>query len=122
MWDRASGEPVSNAIVWQDRRTAAYCDELRARDGLEEKIRTKTGLVVDPYFSGTKVRWMLENVPGLRSRAEHGEIAFGTIDSWLVWRLTGPIWIEPIWIEPIWLKGDKYGQRTLTIRLLLPYL
>lgn len=89
MWDRATGKPVSNAIVWQDRRTAGYCDELRARDGIEEKIREKTGLVVDPYFSGTKVRWMLENVPGLRARAEQGEIAFGTIDSWLVWQLTG---------------------------------
>ncbi|MFQ8433786.1 glycerol kinase GlpK [Amaricoccus sp. W119] len=89
MWDRATGKPVSNAIVWQDRRTAGYCDELRARDGLEETIRAKTGLVVDPYFSGTKVRWMLENVPGLRARAERGEIAFGTIDSWLVWQLTG---------------------------------
>lgn len=89
MWDRATGKPVSNAIVWQDRRTAGYCDELRARDGLEETIRAKTGLVVDPYFSGTKVRWMLDNVPGLRARAERGEIAFGTIDSWLVWQLTG---------------------------------
>jgi glycerol kinase len=89
MWDRATGEPVARAIVWQDRRTAGYCDELRGREGLEEKIRARTGLVIDPYFSGTKVRWMLDNVPGLRARAERGEIAFGTIDSWLVWQLTG---------------------------------
>ena len=89
MWDRETGEPVHNAIVWQDRRTAGYCDELRRREGLEETFRARTGLVIDPYFSGTKVRWMLENVTGLRERAERGEIAFGTIDSWLVWKLTG---------------------------------
>jgi glycerol kinase len=89
LWDRRTGQPVHNAIVWQDRRTAGYCDELRSRDGLEDTIRAKTGLVIDPYFSGTKVKWMLDNVPGLRSRAERGEIAFGTIDSWLVWQLTG---------------------------------
>jgi glycerol kinase len=89
VWERASGKPVGKAIVWQDRRTAAYCDQLRAREGLEEKIRAKTGLVIDPYFSGTKIKWLLENVKGLRRRAEKGEIAFGTIDSWLVWKLTG---------------------------------
>src|SRR4051812_28385985 len=89
LWDRASGQPVANAIVWQDRRTAAYCDQLRAQDGLEKMIRARTGLVIDPYFSGTKIKWMLDNVKGLRSRAEKGEIAFGTIDSWLVWNLTG---------------------------------
>lgn len=89
LWDRATSHPVHNAIVWQDRRTAAYCDQLRAQDGLEERIRAKTGLVIDPYFSGTKVRWMLDNVAGLRGRAERGEICFGTIDSWLVWNLTG---------------------------------
>lgn len=89
LWDRATSQPVHNAIVWQDRRTAAYCDQLRAQDGLEERIRAKTGLVIDPYFSGTKVRWMLDNVAGLRGRAERGEICFGTIDSWLVWNLTG---------------------------------
>ncbi|MBL8658251.1 MAG: glycerol kinase GlpK [Rhodospirillales bacterium] len=88
LWDRHSGEPVSHAIVWQDRRTAKYCDELKAQ-GLEEAVRAKTGLVIDPYFSGTKVRWMLENIDGLRARAMRGEIAFGTIDSWLVWQLTG---------------------------------
>lgn len=89
MWDRKTGEPVHNAIVWQDRRTAAYCDDLNAREGLAERIRRKTGLVIDPYFSGTKVKWLLDTVPGLRARAEKGEIAFGTIDSWLVWNLTG---------------------------------
>jgi len=88
LWDRKTGEAVHHAIVWQDRRTAAYCDELKSR-GLEEKVREKTGLVIDAYFSGTKVKWMLDNVPGLRQRAEKGEIAFGTIDSWLVWHLTG---------------------------------
>lgn len=88
LWDRKTGQPVHHAIVWQDRRTAAYCDELKSR-GLEDKVRDKTGLVIDAYFSGTKVKWMLDNVPGLRQRAEKGEIAFGTIDSWLVWHLTG---------------------------------
>jgi glycerol kinase len=88
MWDRKSGKPVARAIVWQDRRTARYCDELREQ-GHEEMFRRRTGLVIDPYFSGTKVKWMLDNVPGLRVRAERGEIAFGTIDSWLVYRLSG---------------------------------
>ncbi|TVQ34014.1 MAG: glycerol kinase [Geminicoccaceae bacterium] len=89
LWDRRTGEPVHRAIVWQDRRTAGLCDALRAQDGVEAMIRAKTGLVVDPYFSGTKVKWLLDHVPGLRARAERGEIAFGTIDSWLVWKLTG---------------------------------
>lgn len=89
MWERATGNPVAKAIVWQDRRTSKFCDELKAREGLQETIRRKTGLVIDPYFSGTKVKWMLDNVSGLRNRAEKGEIAFGTIDSWLVWKLTG---------------------------------
>jgi glycerol kinase len=88
MWDRGTGEPVGNAIVWQDRRTAALCDELRA-EGLEDSFRSKTGLVLDPYFSGTKVKWLLDHTPGLRARAERGAIAFGTVDSWLVWNLTG---------------------------------
>ena len=88
LWDRETGEPVHPAIVWQDRRTAGYCDALKAR-GLEETVRRKTGLVIDAYFSGTKIKWLLDAVPGLRRRAERGEIAFGTIDSWLVWRLTG---------------------------------
>jgi glycerol kinase len=88
VWDRATGEPVARAVVWQDRRTAPVCDELKER-GLEETFRRRTGLVIDAYFSGTKVKWLLDNVAGLRARAERGEVAFGTIDSWLVWKLTG---------------------------------
>ncbi len=88
MWDRATGEPIANAIVWQDRRTAATCDALKAQ-GLEQIFRSKTGLVIDAYFSGTKVKWFLDHTRGLRERARKGEIAFGTIDSWLVWKLTG---------------------------------
>jgi glycerol kinase len=88
VWDRETGEPVYNAIVWQDRRTADYCDQLRA-DGWTDRVREKTGLVIDSYFSGTKLRWILDNVPGARERAEQGKLAFGTIDSWLVWNLTG---------------------------------
>jgi len=88
IWDRKSGTPIYNAIVWQDRRTASYCDQLRAQ-GWEDKIREKTGLVIDPYFSGTKVRWILENVDGAREKAERGELAFGTVDTYLIYRLTG---------------------------------
>ena len=88
VWDRATGEPVYHAIVWQDRRTAGYCDQLRA-EGRAPLFKEKTGLVLDAYFSGTKVRWILENVEGVRARAEAGELAFGTIDTWLVWKLTG---------------------------------
>ncbi|MDR3044505.1 MAG: glycerol kinase GlpK [Desulfovibrio sp.] len=87
VWDKASGAPVYNAIVWQDRRTAGFCDELKAR-GLADTFRQKTGLVLDAYFSGTKVRWILENVPGARAKAEKGELLFGTIDTWLIWNLT----------------------------------
>jgi glycerol kinase len=87
VWDRKTGEPIYNAIVWQDRRTSAFCDELK-KAGLTEKIRQKTGLVVDAYFSATKVRWILDNVPGARQRAQAGELAFGTVDSWLIWKLT----------------------------------
>lgn len=88
LWDRASGEPVANAIVWQDRRTAAMCRQLKEA-GLEDGVRSKTGLVIDPYFSGTKLAWLLERVPGVRARAERGELAFGTVDSWLIYKLTG---------------------------------
>ena len=88
LWDRKSGEPVHRAIVWQDRRTSERCKQLKA-DGREKMVREKTGLVLDPYFSATKVQWLLENVAGLRKRAENGELAVGTIDSWLVWKLTG---------------------------------
>ena len=88
LWDRATGEPVHNAIVWQDRRTAPMCEELRAR-GVGELVTAQTGLLLDPYFSATKIAWLLDNVDGLRARAEAGEIAFGTVDSWLIWNLTG---------------------------------
>ncbi len=88
LWDRKTGMPVCPAIVWQDRRTAALCDTLRAQ-GHAQAIREKTGLEVDSYFSATKLAWMLDHVPGARARAEKGELAFGTIDSWLIWRLTG---------------------------------
>ncbi|MES2665094.1 MAG: glycerol kinase GlpK [Pseudomonadota bacterium] len=88
IWDRATGQPIHNAIVWQDRRTAARCDALKAA-GHEPMITARTGLLLDPYFSGTKVAWLLDNVPGARARAGRGELAFGTVDSWLIWNLTG---------------------------------
>jgi len=87
IWDRETGVPVYNAIVWQDRRTAEFCDRLK-RDGHEDFIRERTGLVIDAYFSGSKITWILDNVPGARARAEAGKLAFGTIDSWLIWQLT----------------------------------
>lgn len=87
VWDRRTGEPIYNAIVWQDRRTSGYCDELKDK-GLATTIREKTGLVIDAYFSGTKVKWILDNVEGAREKAKRGELAFGTVDSWLVWKLT----------------------------------
>ena len=88
IWDRKTGEPIHNAIVWQDRRTSEFCDGLKAR-GHSELIQQRAGLVIDAYFSGSKVRWLLDNVPLARERAERGELCFGTIDSWLVWKLTG---------------------------------
>ena len=88
LWDRRTGDPVHNAIVWQDRRTAGFCDELK-RGGHVEPIANKTGLVIDAYFSASKLRWLLDNVPGVRTRAEQGELAFGTVDTWLLWNLTG---------------------------------
>ena len=88
LWDKATGEPVHNAIVWQCRRTSGYCDQLREQ-GLADMIRAKTGLVLDAYFSGPKVKWILDNVPGVRERAERGELLFGTIETWLIWKLTG---------------------------------
>ncbi|MCZ4693950.1 glycerol kinase [Ancylomarina euxinus] len=87
VWDRETSQPIYNAIVWQDRRTAKYCDELKA-NGYADRIQDKTGLIIDSYFSGTKVRWILDNVDGAREKAEAGKLAFGTIDSWLVWKLT----------------------------------
>ena len=88
LWDRATGEAVANAIVWQDRRTANFCDNLRA-EGYGPLFQEKTGLIIDGYFSGTKLRWLLDNVPGARERAERGELAFGTVDSWLIYKLAG---------------------------------
>ncbi len=88
IWDRKTGAPIHNAIVWQDRRTAAYCDELKAA-GKSEMIADKTGLILDAYFSATKIKWILDHVEGARKKAEKGELAFGTIDTWLIWKLTG---------------------------------
>lgn len=88
VWDRATGKPVHRAIVWQDRRTSVFCESLKS-DGFEATVKAKTGLLLDPYFSGTKVKWILDEVPGVREKAEAGELAFGTVDSFLLWRLTG---------------------------------
>ena len=88
LWDAATGEPVCNAIVWQCRRTAGICDGRKAA-GLGRAVTEKTGLLIDAYFSGTKLKWLLDNVPGLRRRAERGELRAGTVDSWLIWNLTG---------------------------------
>ena len=88
VWDKVTGEPVYHAIVWQCRRTSEYCDSLKEK-GLTDTFRAKTGLVIDAYFSGTKIRWILENVPGARQRAERGELLFGTVETWLIWKLTG---------------------------------
>lgn len=88
LWDRKTGKPISKAIVWQDRRTASFCDELRAK-GFEPLFRRKTGLVLDPYFSGTKIKWLLDQVPDARAKAKRGDLLFGTIDTWLLWNLTG---------------------------------
>jgi len=88
IWDRKTGKPVYNAIVWQDRRTSDYCDELKKQKGLIEKVQAKTGLILDSYFSGTKIKWILDNVDGVRERAEKGELAFGTMDTWLIWNFT----------------------------------
>src|SRR5256885_14403010 len=87
VWDRETGEPVCNAIVWQDRRTADYCERLKA-EGAGETIQAKTGLLIDAHFSASKIRWILDNVPGARARAAAGKLAFGTVDTWLVWKLT----------------------------------
>jgi glycerol kinase len=87
IWDRNTGKPIHNAIVWQDRRTSAYVDQLKA-EGKEEMVASKTGLVLDAYFSATKIKWLLDNVEGAREKAKKGELAFGTVDTWLVWKLT----------------------------------
>ena len=88
VWNKTTGRPICNAIVWQCRRTAEYCDSL-SKQGLVDTIRQKTGLVIDPYFSGTKIRWILENIPGARALAENGELLFGTVETWLIWKLSG---------------------------------
>ena len=88
VWNRHTGKPVYNAIVWQCRRTAEYCDQL-VQQGWQDKIREKTGLIIDPYFSGTKIRWILENVPGAMEQAQNGDLLFGTVETWLIWKLTG---------------------------------
>ncbi|MGZ6176388.1 MAG: FGGY family carbohydrate kinase, partial [Candidatus Binataceae bacterium] len=88
VWDRATGEPIHRAIVWQDRRTADVCERLRS-EGAEELVRERTGLVLDPYFSATKIAWLLDTIPGAREKAERGDFAFGTVDTYLIWRLTG---------------------------------
>lgn len=88
VWDKTTGQPVYNAIVWQDKRTATFCDELR-KQGYKEKIQQKTGLIIDSYFSATKVKWILDHVSGARKKAEEGKLLFGTVDSWLIWKLTG---------------------------------
>src|SRR5215213_216168 len=90
VWDKETGKPIYNAIVWQDRRTAEYCDELK-KQGLDQLIREKTGLVIDAYFSATKLKWILDTVPGARERAASGKLLFGTVDSWLLWNLTGNV-------------------------------
>ena len=87
VWDRKTGDPVYNAIVWQDRRTSEYCDKLKNK-GLIPKVKAKTGLIIDAYFSATKIKWILDNVEGARERAERGELAFGTVDTWIIWQLT----------------------------------
>ena len=87
VWDKNTGEPIYNAIVWQCRRTSQYCDKLKEK-GLTEKFREKTGLIVDAYFSGTKLKWILDNVEGAREKAENGDLLFGTVETWLIWKIT----------------------------------
>src|SRR5258706_4480812 len=88
IWDRATGDPIHHAIVWQDRRTAEFCEKLKT-DGAGPLVQKKTGLLIDAYFSASKIRWLLDHVPGARERAAAGRLAFGTVDSWLIWKLTG---------------------------------
>lgn len=94
VWDRATGKPICPAIVWQCRRTAAFCEDLK-RQGLEPMLHEKTGLIADPYFSATKLKWILDNIPDARRRAEKGELYFGTVDSWLIWNLSGERYTQP---------------------------
>ncbi|MBZ0296457.1 MAG: glycerol kinase GlpK [Anaerolineae bacterium] len=123
IWDRETGEPIHNAIVWQDRRTARFCDQLKA-EGFDRIIREKTGLVTDAYFSGTKVTWLLDNVPGARAKAERGRLAFGTIDSYLIWKLTeGALHITDISNASRTMLYDihkNWWSTTITKRLDIP--
>src|SRR5256885_11458135 len=107
VWDRATGEPIHNAIVWQDRRTADFCERLKA-EGAGPSIQQKTGLLVDAYFSASKIRWMLDNVPGARAKAEAGQLAFGTVDSWLVYKLTN---------HALHVTGVSNASRTMLFNL-----
>lgn len=109
LWDRATGKPLYNAIVWQCRRTADICEELKKR-GVEDVIREKTGLLIDPYFSGTKIMWLLDNVKGLRKKAEKGEVCFGTVDSWLIFNLTGEHLTDPSNASRTLLFNIKKGE------------
>ena len=123
LWDRATGEPLHNAIVWQDRRTARLCDQLKA-EGFDQTIRQKTGLVTDAYFSGTKVAWLLDSIPGAREKAERGQLAFGTIDSYLVWKLTnGALHITDVSNASRTMLYDihkNWWSTTITKRLNIP--
>src|SRR2546423_5977411 len=107
VWDRQTGEPIYNAIVWQDRRTASLCKELQ-EVGAQSLVRERTGLVIDPYFSGTKIAWLLDHVPGARSRADRGELAFGTVHTWLAWHLTG---------HPTHVTGVSNASRTMLFNI-----
>ena len=107
LWDRATGEPAFNAIVWQCRRSARICDALKA-GGWETAVRARTGLVIDAYFSGTKIQWLLENIPDLRARAERGEICFGTVDTWLAWKLSG---------GRVWVTDYSNASRTMLFNI-----
>ena len=113
VWDKKTGKPIYNAIVWQCRRTAPICDELERR-GLRDYIKKTTGLVLDAYFSGTKIKWILDNVPGAREKAERGELLFGTVDTWLVWKLTD----GKVPVSYTHLRAHETG-RNLVCRLLL---
>ena len=104
VWDKTTGEPVYNAIVWQDRRTATICDKLKYIPGFEDYVRKTTGLVIDAYFSGSKLKWILENVPNIRKKAERGELIFGTIDTWLIWKLTSG-----------WVHATDYSNASRTM-------
>ena len=129
VWERETGKPVYNAIVWQCRRTAEICDELKKIAGFEEYVKQNTGLLLDPYFSGTKIKWILDNVEGARKRAEEGELVFGTVDTWLIWNMTqGRVHVtdytnasRTMLVNIHKLEWDEYILKTLDIpRAMLP--